>query len=141
LILVDEAENLSAQSLHYLRRIRDKASVGVVLAGTEKLQALIKPEHGQFDQIRSRVAMWPATIEAITRDDADDITRDALRDVPEVPDEVLEALWAYCKGSARVLTESLIPALRDYGIGRHALSAALVDKIARDVLLMSPRRK
>lgn len=140
LVLVDEAENMSAQALHYLRRIRDKAGVGVVLVGTEKLTALIKPEHGQFDQIRSRVAMWPATIESITRDDADDIARDALRaEVPEVPDDVLEALWAYCRGSARVLTESLIPALRDYGLGRRALTSALVDAIARDVLFMTRR--
>lgn len=140
LLLVDEAENMSGTALHYLRRIRDKAGVGVVLAGTVKLHALIKPEQGQFDQIRSRVSMWPATIQAITRDDMDDMARDALRDVQghaiEVPDAVLEALWAYCGGSARVLMESLVPALRDYGLGRLPLSAALVDSIATKVLFM-----
>lgn len=147
LLLVDEAENMSGQALHYLRRIRDKANVGVVLCGTPKLHALIKPEHGQFDQIRSRVSMWPATVQGITRDDADDMAREALRDAPvaegasaEVPDEVLDALWAYGAGSARVLVESLVPALRDYGYGRQALSGALVDKIATKVLFMAPRR-
>ena len=142
LIVVDEAEKLSGAALEYLRRIRDKAGVGVVLCGTEKLTALIKPEHGQFDQIRSRVSMWPQTIEAITRDDADDMARAALDGLmhPDdaAADKVLDALWAYCSGSARVLNESLIPALRDYGSGK-AITPGLVDQVASKVLFMAKR--
>ena len=142
LLIVDEAENLSAMALHYLRRIRDKAEIGIVLSGTSKLNMLLKPEHGQFDQIRSRVSMWPRTIEAITRDDMDDIARATLRDAASQPidlsDEVLDTLWAYSRGSARVLTESLVPALRDYGINQGIpLSAKLIDSVARSVLFMS----
>lgn len=141
LLLVDEAENLSGTALHYLRRIRDKAGVGVVLAGTEKLLALLKPEHGQFDQIRSRVSMWPETIKSISRDDMDDMAREALKADfgTEIPDEVLDALWDYCSGSARVLMESLVPALRDYGLGKNPLSAKLVESIAAKVLFMPKR--
>ena len=136
LLLVDEAEKLSAAALEYLRRIRDVARVGVVLVGTEKLTALIKPLHGQFDQIRSRVAMWPQTIEAITRDDADDMARAALADTGhEISDDVLDTLWAYCAGSARVLNESLIPAIKDYAAGKQ-LTAGLVEQIASKVLFM-----
>ena len=108
----------------------------VVLVGTEKLTALIKPLHGQFDQIRSRVAMWPQTIEAITRDDADDMARAALADTGhEISDDVLDTLWAYCAGSARVLNESLIPAIKDYAAGKQ-LTAGLVEQIASKVLFM-----
>jgi len=136
LLMVDEAERLSSSALEYLRRIRDMATVGVVLMGTEKLTALIKPQHGQFDQIRSRVGMWPKTIEGITRDDADDMVRAALADMGDVPDDMLDALWAYCDGSARVLNENLIGALRDYGTGR-ALTADLVHSLASKVLFMA----
>jgi DNA transposition AAA+ family ATPase len=146
LIIADEAETMSASALHYLRRIRDKAGVGVVLAGTTQLHQILKPENGQFDQIRSRVSMWPATIGAITRDDMDDMAREALRDAANadgsdvvVTDEVLDALWAYSHGSARVLMESLIPALRDYGLGRVGLSDKLVDSVASKVLFMKKR--
>lgn len=142
-ILIDEAECLSGQALHYLRRVRDKAGVGVVLAGTTKLHELLKPLHGQFDQIRSRVSMWPETVASITRDDMDDMARTALADAPDnqgVPDDVLDALWAYCDGSARVLMESLVPALRDYGYGRAPLSAKLVDQVASKVLFMQRRK-
>lgn len=140
LVLVDEAEKLSAAALEYLRRIRDVARVGVVLVGTEKLTALIKPLHGQFDQIRSRVAMWPQTIESITRDDADDMTRAALSDTGgDLSDDMLDALWAYCSGSARVLNESLIPAIKDYASGK-TLTQALVEQIASKVLFMARPR-
>lgn len=141
LILVDEAEKMSASALEYLRRIRDTAKIGVVLVGTEGLTSLIKPQHGQFQQIRSRVGMWPKTIESITRDDADDIVRTSLADAGELPDDLLEVLWAYCDGSARVLTENLLPALRDFGIARGAkLSAELMHSIAAKVLFMERPR-
>lgn len=136
LILVDEAEKLSALALEYLRRIRDKAQVGVVLAGTEKLADMIKPEHGQFDQIRSRVGMWPDTIKMIDRDDADDMARAALLDFGELTDDVLETLWAYGAGSARVLMEVLVPAIRDFGTGKGDLTPALIKKIAATVANM-----
>lgn len=140
LLIVDEAERLSSAALEYLRRTRDMAGVGVVLMGTEKLTSLIKPQHGQFDQIRSRVGMWPKTIEGITRDDADDMVRAALADVGEPSDEVFDALWAYCDGSARVLNENLMAAVRDYGIGQQPLSADIVHKIAQKVLFMNRPR-
>ena len=134
LVIVDEAEKVNSVAMEYLRRLRDKAGIGVVLTGTEKLTALIQVQHGQFDQIRSRVGMWPDTIESITRDDADEIVRAAMADA-DVPDDVLDTLWAYSAGSARVLTENLVPALRDYGEGK-PLSAALVKAIAAKVLFM-----
>lgn len=144
LVIADEAEKLNRDSLEYLRRLRDMAGIGVVLAGTEKLTSLIKPQHGQFDQIRSRVGMWPATIKTISRDDADDMARAALADVAEkegeLPDDMLAALWAYCDGSARVLNENLIPAIRDYGVGRAPMSAELVHQIAEKVLFMQRPR-
>lgn len=139
LIVVDEAERLSGAALEYLRRIRDMAAIGVVLQGTEKLGALIQPQHGQFDQIRSRVGMWPKTIATISQNDADDMARAALADRGELSDDVLATLWAYCAGSARVLIENLIPAVKDYGAEK-ALSAQLIEQIAAKVLFMEAPR-
>jgi type II secretory pathway predicted ATPase ExeA len=70
LLIVDEAETLTPHQLHTLRRLRDLANVGIVLAGTEWLTGLIKPERGQFDQIRSRCGFWPETVRGITAEDA-----------------------------------------------------------------------
>jgi len=51
----------------------------------------------------------------------------------DVPDDVLEALWDYSVGSARVLVESLVPSVKEY-MGRNPLSVALVEKVAKVVL-------
>jgi len=140
LIVADEAEKMSSSALEHLRRLRDMAMVGVVLVGTEKLTSLIKPQHGQFDQVRSRVGMWPETIQSIHRDDADDMVRAALADAGELSDNVLDTLWAYCDGSARVLNENLIPAVRDYGMGGLPLTSRMIETIAASVLFMvNPR--
>ena len=140
LLMADEAERLSPSAMEYLRRIRDIAEVGVVLCGTERLSGLIKPLHGQFDQVRSRVGIWPKTIERISRDDADEMARAALADMGEISDKVLEALWNYGQGSARVLNESLVGALRDFAKG-HVLTAQIVETVAHDALFMAAPRK
>ncbi len=141
LLIVDEAETMQPRALEYLRRIRDKAGVGVVLSGTERLTGLIQPEHGQFDQIRSRVGYWPATVTAITREDADAVTQAGFPDL-DLTQDVLDALWRYNDGSIRVLVEDLIPAIRDYGIGKgRPFNAALVKQIATEVLRLKPRKE
>lgn len=141
LIIVDEAETMMPSCLHYLRRIRDKAGIGIVLVGTDRLLQLIKPSYGQFDQIRSRVGFWPQVVRGISREDADALAQSALDDQGELSAEVLDALWHYCRGSARMLIENFIPALRDYGLKKkHELSAELVHAVARDALLLGDQR-
>lgn len=139
LLVVDEAETLQARSLHHIRRIRDKAGIGVVLAGTEYLSSLIRPEHGQFDQIRSRVGFWPDVITGLSRADSDALVHAALGDGADTA--LLSAVWAYSQGSARVLCEALLPNLHDYGTQQgKALTPDLVHAVAKDVLSLKPRR-
>jgi len=134
LLIIDEAETLTPKALHYLRRIRDKAEIGIVLSGTESLSALIRPERGQFDQIRSRVNFWPATVNGIKRDDAEAIIAAAFSDLGDLDDSIIERLCQYCGGSMRLLVEDLIPAIRDYGLPKHDMSVKLIDNIAQKVL-------
>lgn len=133
LLLIDEAETMQPRCLHYLRRIRDKAGVGVVLCGTGRLMQLVGAERGAFDQIFSRTGMSTKLIKTITEDDHNEIARAALAE-HEPTDAVLALLWGYSKGSARMLTENLIPALRDFGLGKHPLTPALVKKVVDAIL-------
>jgi DNA transposition AAA+ family ATPase len=142
LLIIDEANRANSESLEYLRRIRDMAQVGIVLVGTEKLAEMIQPERGQFDQVRSRVGMWPATLKCITRDDADELARASLPDLGELSDEVLDTLWSYCDGSARVLMEGFVPNIKDFYAGRGPLRPEHIKAIARDVLFLeAPGRR
>lgn len=135
LLILDEAENTTTQTLEYVRRIRDLAEVGVVLSGSEKLQPMLRDPRGRFGQISSRVGFWPPVVRGITEEDAHTITRTVLGERDDLTDEVLDAFWQMCDGSARVLGEDLIPGVRDYGLRKGLeLSADLVFQVGQDVL-------
>lgn len=134
LLIVDEADTLTPSVLHTLRRLRDLANIGIVLCGTEQLTGLIRPERGQFDQIRSRTGFWPETIKAITKDDATALVQAAFGE-EAISDEVNARLFAYCKGSARMLIEGLVAAITQFRNGRE-LTVQLVDAVAKQALCL-----
>jgi DNA transposition AAA+ family ATPase len=134
LLIVDEAETLTPHQLHSLRRLRDLANVGIVLAGTEWLTGLVRHEHGQFDQIRSRCGFWPETVRRISLADATALVQANLGG-EEVPDAVVARLYKLSAGSARMLVEGLLAALREYRKGRE-LDVDLVDAVAEQALCL-----
>jgi DNA transposition AAA+ family ATPase len=133
LIVVDEAEIMHPSCLTRLRRLRDKAGVGVVLCGTERLMQLVGAERGAFDQIFSRTTSTTRMIKGISEDDHNAIATAALAEY-EPSDAVLRLMWQYSKGSARMLTEKLIPALRDFGLGKYPLSVGMVNAVVEAAL-------
>jgi len=144
LLIIDEAETVTTQTLEYVRRISDKAEIGVVLAGTQKLKPLIKDPQGRFGQISSRVSFWPAVIKGITEKDANQITQAAMiQDGVELTENVLDAFWQMSDGSARVLANSLIPGVRDYGLRRSKeLTPDLIYKVGQELLgFKRPQRR
>lgn len=139
LLIIDEAEFLSAKQLHTLRRLRDLANVGILLAGTEHLHALLKPEYGQFDQIRSRTGFWPETIQKITEEDAAALIQDSFG-TEDVPDAVVRRLYQYAKGSARMLVEGLLAGIKAFRKDK-VLDVRLVDAVATQVLCLKSLAK
>ena len=135
LIIVDEAETVVPKVLHILRRIRDIANIGIVLAGTEALNALIKPQHGQFDQIRSRTMFWPPVTQCITETDAAALIQAAFGD-EDVSDEVIQSLYRYSSGSARMLVEGLIAGIKEFRRDND-LTPKLVEAVAKQALCLS----
>ena len=59
LIIIDEADHLSFEALQAIRNLNDRAKVGVVLSGNNKLytQMVTGPRGGEYDQIRTRIIM------------------------------------------------------------------------------------
>ena len=134
LIIVDEAEMAAPKVLHILRRIRDIANIGIVLAGTEQLNARLKPQHGQFDQSRSRTMFWPPVFAGITEDDAAALIQASFDE--DVSDNVIKSLYRYSNGSARMLVEGLIASIKEFR-GNNELSDKLVDAVAQQALCLS----
>lgn len=145
LLIVDEAETLTEQSLEYIRRLRDLAGIGVVLTGTERLYPLVRDPRGQFGQISSRVLFWPPVISAITEEDAEALARAALAGDnigDQITAAVLDAFWQVCDGSARVLCEAIIPGVRDYGLRKGLpLTPELIFKVGTDILGFRAKRR
>lgn len=138
ILLVDEANTISKTAIETIRRIKDLANIGIVLIGTDALYSVIHSKSWQFDQVRNRITLWPETIEKTTPEDCEAMVNACFTEHDILP-EVLERLWDYHAGNMRVLTESLIPAIRDFGLAQgHELSIPLVDKIAKSVLSMTP---
>jgi DNA transposition AAA+ family ATPase len=134
LLIVDEAETLTGKQLHLLRRLRDLSNVGILLCGTENLSGIIKPETGQFEQIRSRTGFWPETVRSITPEDAAALVQSGFG-TEDVADEVVLRMYQYCKGSARMLVEGLIAGIKEFRRGR-ALDVKLVDAVAKQALCL-----
>lgn len=145
LLILDEAETVTPQCLEVIRRVSDKAEVGVVLSGTQRLKPLVKDPLGRFGQVSSRTIFWPAVIQSITPDDAAALTRSALAgDDVELTDEILDAFWQMCDGSARVLCKGLIPGVRDYALKQGVtLTPDVIFKVAQQILgfTVSKKRK
>ena len=142
LLIIDEAETLCTQALEYVRRISDLCEIGAVLSGTEKLKPLIKDPQGRFGQISSRVGFWPNVIKGITQKDARELTEAAFEDDDvELTDDLHDAFWQVCQGSARILVRNLIPGVRDYGLKKDmTLSRNLIFMIGQDLLGFRPTR-
>jgi DNA transposition AAA+ family ATPase len=57
LLMVDEAEWLPMETLEYVRRIHDKAGIGIVLCGLPRLEHNVRGKREQFLQLSSRIQL------------------------------------------------------------------------------------
>ena len=125
LIIVDEAENLPYRALELLRRIYDKARVGILLVGMPKLLKNLQGDKGQYTQLYSRVGVL-AELQPIADNDIVAITSKVTPNSVSI----YPKLSAFCGGNTRVLTKLLVRAsriakLNDTTIDEDVLNAAL----------------
>ena len=107
LIIVDEAENLPYRALELLRRIYDKARVGILLVGMPKLLKNLQGDKGQYTQLYSRVGVL-AELQPIADNDIVAITSKVTPNSVSI----YPKLSAFCGGNTRVLTKLLVRASR-----------------------------
>lgn len=105
LLLIDEAENLPHRALETIRRIHDKAGIGVVLAGMPRLIVNLKGKRGEYKQLYSRVGFALQLGDVLPRQDIDSIATSVLDDAADPA--VSDALFTASKGNARRLFKLL----------------------------------
>lgn len=128
LLMVDEAENLPYRALETLRRIHDKAGIGLVLAGMPRLIINLKGKRGEYQQLYSRVGLALCIGESLPHEDISVMAISMLPDA-ESPD-VCEALFRCSHGNARRLFKLARGVSRHSEISGNAVSAGAVRKFA-----------
>ncbi len=80
LIMVDEAEHLPYRALELLRRVLDKAGVGILLVGMRRLYYNLRDDKNHFSQLYSRVGVYVQLPSKITKDDTRVLVQSMLQD-------------------------------------------------------------
>ncbi|EAC1718459.1 ATPase, partial [Escherichia coli] len=128
LLMVDEAELLPYRALEVLRRLHDKAGVGVALAGMPRLLINLKGNRGEFAQLYSRVALSLDLGDTLAQKDFIQIAAELM---PEAAaPEICEALYTRSRGNARRLFKLVRGVYRICDISDAPVSVQAIDDFA-----------
>ena len=130
LIIVDEAEYLPYKALELLRRIYNKAKVGVLLVGMPKLLKNLKGDRGQYTQLYSRVGIVKE-LAPLTKEDGLEI----ISSVTPNAKSIYPQISTYCGSNTRVLTKLLVRALRIAKINETELDEDVLNQSLTQLLL------
>ena len=130
LIIVDEAEHLPYKSLELLRRVYDKANVGILLVGMPRLIMNLKGEKRQYAQLFSRVGI-STKINPLTDEDQKSLICKILPDYKPV----FKTLSTYSAGNTRVLAKLLVRAVRIAELNNIAVNDEVIEASVSQIIV------
>ena len=130
LIIVDEAEHLPYKSLELLRRVYDKANVGILLVGMPRLILNLKGEKRQYAQLFSRVGI-STKINPLTDEDQKTLICKVLQDY----EPVFKTLSSYSAGNTRVLSKLLVRAVRIAELNNIAVNDDVIEASVSQIIV------
>lgn len=125
LLIVDEAELLSHRPLEILRRIHDKAGIGMVLAGMPRLTDNLRGSRGEYKQLYSRVGLALDLKNRLPDDDVALLVENALG-----TDAFNKRLNDVSHGNARRLNKLLRGINRMAVINQADIDEAMIERFA-----------
>ncbi len=130
LIIIDEAEHLPYRALELLRRVYDKAGIGILLVGMPRLIENLRGRKGEYQQLYSRVGIY-ANLQKLHIQDAEAIVNQV---VPEA-NGLCRIFYDLSTGNTRVLTKLIKRSLRIAGINDKPLNQEVVMAAARTLII------
>jgi DNA transposition AAA+ family ATPase len=131
-LIVDEADYLSASSLELLRRvINDKSRTGVVLVGLPRLEFQIRNLRNDHQQLQSRIGVM-VKLGKLKKSDADKIITGVWQDIPK---QTLDAFIQTANGSTRTLVKLMGRVHQIMGLNRVNLPDAEIIAEAGELLM------
>jgi hypothetical protein len=130
LIIVDEAEHLPYKALELLRRVYDKAGIGIMLVGMPRLVSNLRGRRGEYAQLYSRVGI-AARLEPIRPNDTRMIIESAMPDAKDLG----HAFHAAAQGNTRTLSKLIARSQRVAEINNTTLSATVIKETAKMLIV------
>jgi DNA transposition AAA+ family ATPase len=130
LIIVDEAEHLPYRALELIRRIHDKAHIGILLVGMPKLVANLRGKRGQYEQLYSRIGV-AGRLNTLRPEDTETIVNSVIKEDPKIWKSFHEASL----GNTRVLTKLLMRSTRVAQINSVSVDSHIVQETAKMLIV------
>ncbi|MCU7494735.1 MAG: AAA family ATPase [Ignavibacteria bacterium] len=130
LIIIDEAEHLPYRALELLRRVYDKAHVGVLLAGMPRLISNLRGKKGEYAQLYSRVGI-ATRLDSLKHQDTEAIVKSVLPSSNGIWKEFHE----YSGGNTRILCKMLLRSRRLAQINECDVTKEIVKKTAEMLII------
>lgn len=130
LIIVDEAEHLPYKALELLRRIYDKANIGILLVGMPRLIMNLRGEKRQYAQLFSRVGI-ATKLAGLTETDAKSIIQSVLPSNKGLH----KLLFENSAGNTRVLTKLLVRAIKLAQINNTEIDKEIIQASINQIII------
>lgn len=129
LIIIDEAENLPYRALDMVRRLYDKANIGIMLVGLPRLVANLRGKRGEFKQLYSRVGLITTLDDWSVTD-----TKMVVQSVIPSSNGVYNSFHSYARGNGRKLEKLILRTSRLSRMSGKEITDKLVQNAAEFLL-------
>jgi DNA transposition AAA+ family ATPase len=130
LIIIDEPESLSVRALDLLRRINDKAHVGILFCGLERFMENLRLRQTDFAYLYTRVS-FKIALDSLLPEDVEAIVNEVLQE----GDGLWQAFWNECHGNGRVLEKLVGRSLRLAELNGVPVSSEIVREAAKMLVI------
>src|SRR3990172_8961007 len=125
-IIIDEAEHLPYRALELLRRVYDKAGVGILLVGMPRLIMNLRGKRGEYAQLFSRIGV-AVKLDTLKAADTQEIVDAAIPN----SNGVWKAYHEASSGNARILSKLLYRSQRVAAINKCEVTPEIVKETAK----------
>lgn len=130
LIIIDEAEHLPYRALELLRRVYDKAGVGILLVGMPRLISNLRGKRGEYAQLYSRIGV-AVKLDTLKAADTQEIVHAAIPG----SNGVWKAYHEASGGNARILSKLIYRSRRVAQINKSDVTDEIVRETAKMLLI------
>jgi len=135
LIIVDEAENLPYKALEFMRRLHDRAGIGVLLVGMPRLVENLRGKSADFKQLYSRVGIF-ADMPGIIDSDVEALVNSSIPEhLKNGNANIWQSFKKECRNNMRTLSKLVARTIRIADINKTHVDAEIVSAATKTLIV------